>query len=410
MVSTRVWTVLLVIGMLLTGTINTLTMKILFTIKSIDSSGELALFNKPWFGTLNMLLAMFFVGIIDKAFRICRAGPRVVPDDNTEAGKPLLGEEQPGRSWLYKVLMVSIPALMDLLATAFACIGIMYLPASIWQMLRGACIIFSAIFSVTFLKRKMANHNWIGLAIVILGVVGVGYAGVLGNALSSEVASKKADASPADDGGSSSGILFGMTMVLLGQIFQAGQVVAEEFLMKEVDLPAMQIIGWEGAWGSLMMIVLVYPALWLIPGSDHGHYEDAWDTWVMLTNSSDLVNCFLIYLFSCATFNATGIAVTGALSAVHRMMLDASRTTVIWAFGLVAYSYYPGALYAEAWTVYSPLQLLGFLVLVAGQAIYGQVIQIPGVRYPAPSPQGTNAFASPAGQKNLFVDLPAEEI
>ena len=34
----------------------------------------------------------------------------------------------------------------------------------------------------------------------------------------------------------------------------------------------------------------------------------------------------VIYLFSCGTFNITGIAVTGALSAVHRMMLDASRT------------------------------------------------------------------------------------
>ena len=34
----------------------------------------------------------------------------------------------------------------------------------------------------------------------------------------------------------------------------------------------------------------------------------------------------IIYLFSCGTFNITGIAVTGALSAVHRMMLDASRS------------------------------------------------------------------------------------
>ena len=34
----------------------------------------------------------------------------------------------------------------------------------------------------------------------------------------------------------------------------------------------------------------------------------------------------MIYLVSCGTFNITGIAVTGALSAVHRMMLDASRT------------------------------------------------------------------------------------
>ena len=34
--------------------------------------------------------------------------------------------------------MVAVPAASDLLATALAAIGIMYIPASVWQMLRGA--------------------------------------------------------------------------------------------------------------------------------------------------------------------------------------------------------------------------------------------------------------------------------
>jgi len=388
----------MIVGMLLTGTVNTLTMKILFTIKSVDSTGDYALFKKPWFGTLNMLTAMFAVGIVDKVYRMLQGAPTLVPDEYEALadGKPQ------GRSWSYKVLMVAVPAFLDLLATAFACIGIMYIPASIWQMLRGACIIFSAIFSITFLKRRMHAFNWLGLAIVVVGVVGVGYAGVLSNAVSHP--DDETDGN--DDSRPGGGIMFGMAMVLAGQIFQAGQVVAEEFLMKDVDLPAMQIIGWEGAWGTLMMFALVYPALWLIPGEDHGHYEDGWDTWVQLTNSRDLVCCFLIYLSSCALFNATGIAITGALSAVHRMMLDASRTTVIWTFGLIVHIYNPGALYAEAWTVYSPLQLLGFLVLVAGQAIYGQVIIVPGLKYPVQTP--VPSLKSPSANMNLAVGLPAE--
>ena len=55
--------------------------------------------------------------------------------------------------------------------------------------------------------------------------------------------------------------------------------------MKDVNLPAVEIIGYEGIWGVLMMIIFVYPALWLIPGPDHGHQEDLVDTLVMFYNS-----------------------------------------------------------------------------------------------------------------------------
>jgi hypothetical protein len=44
------------------------------------------------------------------------------------------GEEK-GRK--RKIAMVAVPAASDLLATALAAIGIMYIPASVWQMLRG---------------------------------------------------------------------------------------------------------------------------------------------------------------------------------------------------------------------------------------------------------------------------------
>ena len=49
-------------------------------------------------------------------------------------GQPVLGDE---KSRKRKIAMVAVPAASDLLATALAAIGIMYIPASVWQMLRG---------------------------------------------------------------------------------------------------------------------------------------------------------------------------------------------------------------------------------------------------------------------------------
>merc|ERR1712113_913049 len=116
----------------------------------------------------------------------------------------------------------------------------------------------------------------------------------------------------------------------------------------------------------------------------------------------------VLYLFSCGTFNATGIAVTGALSAVHRMMLDASRTTVIWAFGLAVHYYWDeSSPFGEAWTPFSILQLFGFVVLVSGQAVYGEVLKVPGLKYPK-SEASPMKLATP-GSINLSSPLPREQ-
>jgi len=332
---------------------------------------------------------MLVVGLVDKVYStMCASKLAMAIDDNA-----LLPAEQSAKvSHTKKILLVAFPAVFDLLATAFACIGILYIPASVWQMLRGACIIFSAFFAVVWLKRSLHAFNIIGLVLCVVGVCTVGLASVWGGIA---------------DGGSGAGDVaslgFGISMVLLAQVVQAAQVVAEEWLMKDVDLPMFQIVGWEGFWGCLVMIVVVFPLLQMLPGTDEGSMEDSMDTLVMLKNSNEVLLCCLTYLFSCATFNATGIAVTGALSAVHRMMLDASRTTVIWVFGLYVHSINPESAFGEVWNDYSKYQLVGFVILVCGQAIYGEVLKLPGLKYPDDAPKG---MESPASALNFMSPLP----
>lgn len=240
----------------------------------------------------------------------------------------------------------------------------------------------------------MYNFHLFGLACCILGVAIVGTANVLGGA---------SNGSGTDQSGM---MVVGMLLVIAAQVVQASQVIAEEYLMKGVDLPAMQVVGLEGLWGTLIMLVIVYPLLYILPGSDNGHQEDAFDTMAMLKSSAPLQGMVLLYLFSCGTFNVTGIMVTQALSAVHRMMLDASRTTIIWAFGLVVYQIDPSSKFGEAWTPYSWLQLVGFIVLVFGQSIYGEVLKLPG-RFEYPPPSVQNQWSSPGAVLKIGSPLPA---
>jgi len=376
--------------MIVTGTMNTLTTKMQFTSTSINADGKEATFSKPWFGTFNMVLAMMLVGLVDKTVRSTCVKPSPPPD----AAYVPLGDSA-GPSYNKKVALVAIPAAFDVLATAMCCMGMLYIPASVWQMLRGSAIVFCALLSVCFLKRKLYAFNWIGLVIAVFGITMVGLSNILSNG-SDESSSNSSDVAE---------LTFGMTLVISGMVVQAGQVIAEEWLMKDVDLPAMQIVGWEGAWGTLIMIVIVYPLLYTIPGDDHGHLEDVYDTFVMVKNSTPLLILVLVYLFSCGTFNASGIAVTGALTAVHRMMLDASRTMVIWAFGLAVGHISPSSPFGEQWTPYSYLQLVGFVILVLGQGIYGEIIKVPGIWYPPP--QAISSFASP-GSLQISSPLPRD--
>ena len=51
--------------------------------------------------------------------------------------------------------------------------------ASSFQMLRGAVIIFTGLFSVAFLVRRLALSQWLGILATIAGLVVVGLADLL---------------------------------------------------------------------------------------------------------------------------------------------------------------------------------------------------------------------------------------
>ncbi|KAJ3485306.1 hypothetical protein NLJ89_g11911 [Agrocybe chaxingu] len=79
----------------------------------------------------------------------------------------------------WKICLLWIPAACDLTATTLMNVGLLYTPVSIYQMTRGALVLFVGVFSVVFLRRRLWLYQWISLIIVMTGVALVGYSGSL---------------------------------------------------------------------------------------------------------------------------------------------------------------------------------------------------------------------------------------
>lgn len=374
-----------VAGMLTFGAGTTLTMKFQYATYSLGSTGEEKFFDKSLFVTFSMFLGMTTV-LAPYHMLKGRSGEKVTSqvvsdsasdgtdertkkDASESASTGSRGSSSNGVSEFAAFMYIGVPAMLDLVVSIMLIRSLLFIPASIYSMLRGSLIVFTALLSVAVLGRKLHCGRWIGVLLCTVGISVAGLANLLNSGLDEA----------SDDLGEKSGhALLGMSMVIVAEVVQACQVVAQEKLLKDLQLPPMKVVGYSGVWGTVVFIVAVFPACWFIPGSDNGHLEDVFDTASMLNNNGTLFASVMVIVFFFAGYNLSSMSVTNHLSAVHRTMFEASRTAVIWVVSLgVHYLIDSDLAFGEALTIYSPLQLLGFLMLFAGQLLYGGVLNMP---------------------------------
>lgn len=260
-------------------------------------------------------------------------------------------------------LLLAIPSIFDLIGSSVQQLGLVLIPVSSYQMLKGSILIFSAIFSTVFLGRKLHAHHVLGVILCFFALVLVGSSALLARKDQIKVTTV-------------SDHLMGILFVLLGQIVCAAQYVLEEHLLWEKRVHALAMVGIEGAWGVVIMGLVVLPILGRVPGSDVGGVaENTVDTIAMVQSSRGLHACLGVFFVSCFVFNVCGVMVTRQASAMHHTFLDASRTIFVWlgSLGLFYCSEEPAL--GEPLTDWSWLQALGFVLLVLGQCVYENVFK-----------------------------------
>lgn len=330
---------------------------------------------------------------------------------------PLLNDEPENRpkppKYYYAIL-----SLFDCTATLLTMVGQVYITVSLAQMLRGSMIVFTAIFTFLFLKRKQTRLQIIALGIVVLALFLVGLSGIIFPSGSDSATISATD------------VFLGICLVLLGSAFNAIQGVVEEKLLKAVaysEVDSSEVVGWEGLFGTIVSMFVILPICEHLPSSSV-FYENTWTTtykddvqtlscsntslsissWIstsnpipFLCNCSEvnaipiMSNCTSIVsivdskstidllkdnwyapvffavgfaVFLCA-FNYFSQEVTKHLSAVVRQLVNTAKVVLVWIISLVIF-YGINEAYGENWDNGSYIQLTGFAVLVFGTGMY----------------------------------------
>jgi len=399
----------LALGMLVTGSANTLTTKYadMQNVKGLD--GIKTDFNHPFFQTAGMFLgeSLCMLVFLFATMQQRRERRRLLSNHGTER-QPLLNDhaaskedaptthattakdskQQPEANKTkkkFQPLLFVLPALCDMTGTSCMYIGLTLTSASIYQMLRGSVVIFTGILSVLFLKNKQYKFHWLGMLLVLVGTILVGVASII---------DPDDDDSDSDSSSSTSKTIMGNGLVVFAQVLTAFQMVVEEKFIVAQDVMPIGVVAFEGCFGFTIISCLLV-VFYFLPGldglsNDSKHFENSLDAFVQLSNSLPLLLATAGSVLSIAFFNWFGVSITQSLSASHRMVLDSVRTMVVWAFDLAVFG-----------TSFAWLQLVGFVVLLAGTIIYNEVVKLPWLYYPsrdgAPlSRQRSNSGADPS--------------
>lgn len=357
-------------GMLIFGTSTVVIQKLIFSMSAVGRPDNPShTFEKPWFQTEAMFLGMFLCLVV---YEIKRLMERHAVVSDVEKGLLVEGkpkEEEEVAHWK-KYIYVIAPAMCDMLATSSMNIGLLWIPASVWQMMRGSMVIFSAILSIIFLKRHLYKFNWIGISFVMLGLVIVAYACIKGDF---QATSENNVAPP-----TTNEEICGIVMVVVAQVIQASQIVIEEFLLKNIKADPFLIVGLEGFWGGIVCSLVLIPVAYVPEnsslGSAHG-YEDTIDTLDMMKNNNRILMTGILYVFAILFYNLFGMLVTFSYTAVHRTILEAVRTMCIWVTDLFIH-YAVDSGYGEVLNGWSLLELAGFISLLFGLFVYNKVIRL----------------------------------
>ena len=173
----------------------------------------------------------------------------------------------------FGILLLALPAICDICGTTLMNAGLLMVAASIYQMTRGALVLFVGLFSVLFLKRHLHLFQWISLVGVVLGVALVGLAGAIW-----PDAKKVVDADSLvtvlneDVGAEAVRVIVGVLLIAFAQIFTATQFVLEEFLLERSSIEPLEVVGWEGMFGFAVTLIVMLVLHFTVGVTDQGRY------------------------------------------------------------------------------------------------------------------------------------------
>ena len=306
---------ILMLILIITGSINTITNKIQNHTKSLN-----IVFFHIWFLTFLMFIGEIMSLIIYYIFYY-KKEEKSKNNNNIE----LINEENKNLKPI-KMYLLCIPPIFDLTGTSLMTFGLTMVSGSAYQMLRGSLIIFTFLLSLYYLKNKHNFNHYLGVIIIIIGLFLVGLSAYLNK----------------NENNSKDSIL-GIFLIIFSNIFIAIQYIYEENIVKNYDCHPFKLVGFEGCFGMIYSIFLIIIFYFIKCNKFSQNFKENFcsfdgENWRVenilfavkqLKNNIKLLLITLLYVFSIAIYNISGISVSKFTTSTTRAVVDVIRTIII---------------------------------------------------------------------------------
>ncbi|CAD5230387.1 unnamed protein product [Bursaphelenchus okinawaensis] len=334
MVSEGSITITIAIIMVVTGATNTLIAKWTDRLESAGSR-----FEHPFFQANCMFVGEFFCLVIFILWYLYRG-------------------ENGARLQKFNLFLFALPTICDISGTCLQYTGLNLTTASSYQMLGGSVVLFAGLLSVIYLKMHFAGYKWLGMILVTAGLAVIGLCDMYFNGNTE----------------TGSDVIVGDILIIIAQVLHAVQAVLEQQILHKYDVPPLLAVGLEGTFGFLILSAMMVPMYFItVPKTfSHNPHQRLEDMFFALKQISEepLIAVGLMGLIvSIGFFNFASISTTKRMNATTRIILESSRTLIIWMASIPMFG-----------DKFIPLQVLGFILLVLGVFIYNDVLVGPKVR------------------------------
>jgi drug/metabolite transporter (DMT)-like permease len=353
---------ILMLILIISGSINTITNKIQNHSKSLN-----IVFFHIWFLTFLMFIAEITSLIIYYIFYDKKEQKSNNNRENNNNIENNIIEEENKQLKPIKLYLLCIPPIFDLTGTSLMTFGLTMVSGSVYQMLRGSLIIFTFILSLYYLKNKHNCIHYMGVIFIIIGLFLVGLSAYFNK---NEYNSKNS--------------FLGIFLIIFSNIFVAIQYIYEENIVKNYNCHPFKLVGFEGFFGIIYSSILIFIFYFINCNNfsqnfkenfcsfdgENWRVENIFFAFKQLKNNVSLLLITILYVFSIAIYNISGISVSKFTTSTTRAVVDVIRTIIIWMFFMLPFNK------EEIREKFNVLQLFGFILLIIGNIIYNEIFNV----------------------------------
>ena len=257
----------------------------------------------------------------------------------------------------------------DCFGSGLQTFSLFFVSPSIFSIAKNATVVFTALFSVVYLKKALPRFKVLSILIIMMGFIIV--------AISSIVFPDKDKVIETNLSSSFNfGSFIGILCLFVSLIFQGFTYCYQEKVLDEYEIKPSQMIGFESMMGAIVStLIFLVTGFIKCTNSSYCNFKagqpidsPVYAFYDLQYNYAWLY--FMLLCFSIMIFNLVGLIIVKYSGAVLRVVLDTLRTICVWVISI----FIGFESLNNPWKV--SIEIIGFIFLLLGNLIYNEIFVI----------------------------------